>query len=61
MQFSGECMKNELNFFGDPITQNEVEDSKLVEFLPIQAIDPENSIRFRIIGNDRELITDARS
>ena len=56
MQFSGECMKNELNFFGDPITQNEVEDSKLVEFLPIQAIDPENSIRFRIIGNDREYI-----
>lgn len=56
MSFLDECMKNELNFFGDPITQNEVEDSKLVEFLPIQAIDPENSIRFRIIGNDRQYL-----
>ena len=57
---SGECMKNELNFFGDPISQSEVENSKLVEFLPIQAIDPENSIRFRIVGNEREYI-DLRS
>ena len=57
---SGECMKNELDFFGDPITQSEVENSKLVEFLQIQAIDPENSIRFRIVGNEREYI-DLRS
>ena len=57
---SGECMKDELNFFGNPVSQSEVENSKLVEFLPIQAIDPENSIRFRIVGNEREYI-DLRS
>ena len=56
MEFSTDCMKEELDFFGEPISQTEVEDSRFIEYLPIQSIDANNDIRFRLIGGGDEYL-----
>ena len=54
---SCECIKNELDLFGVPLTQTSVEEGRWVEYGPITAVkDSDDTIEFKIAETDSEYI-----
>ena len=56
MDFTSECMKREIDLFGEPIHQTDILEGHTVEHLPINAVTKFNKIHFRIMGNNEEFV-----
>ena len=49
--YTNECITNELDLFSKPLSQDEIVDSKLIEYTPISSLDKLNRINFNIQGS----------
>ena len=51
-----DCVKREIDLFGEPIHQTDIMEGYMVEHLPINAVTKANKIHFRIMGNNEEFV-----